>query len=340
MDYTERTELLTVDDIRSLKKKSKKMKTALIGFMIFGLLCGFLAKLMSDTYVPLIAVLIIIVIPICIILFYFSNFSINDIKSGFKKVITGPISDKLMDSTETQNIGRTEDITRTTVYSFFYFQIGPHKITVTEDLFNKFETGDKVEVHQTASGVVLDVISKSPTDITTPESLNYEVVPMNDEDLNKFIAIRSSLLKRTAGTSFIFGFIAYWIILVAFVVIFTLMHVDNQDTVTSWMSWLLIPVILVVIWLANKKTWVPIILDGKEKMKRKEVLKITDKLISDRDLRGSWISISSTKGYCYLKHKDRQMPIDESMFDKLNIGDEVICYSTLHGQAELNINSL
>jgi hypothetical protein len=340
MDYTERTELLSVDDIRSLKKKSKKMKTALIGFMIFGLLCGFLAKLMSDTYVPMIAVLIMIVIPICIILFYFSNFSKNDVKSGFKKVIAGPISDKLINTTETQNIGQTENTTRTTVYSFFYFQIGPHKISVTEDIFNTFETDDLVEVHLTASGVILNIIAKSPSGAVLSESLNYEVEPMNDEDLVKFKDIRTAILKRTLGVSLIFGFIAYWIILVAFVVIFTLLHVTDQDTLTSWISWLLILAVLFVIWMANKKTWVPLILDGKEKMKRKECVNITDKLISDRDLRGNYISMSSSKGWCYFKYKERQLPVGESLFDKMNIGDEVVCYSTLHGQAVLKVNEL
>jgi hypothetical protein len=255
-------------------------------------------------------------------------------------VIAGPISDKLINTTETQNIGQTENTTRTTVYSFFYFQIGPHKISVTEDIFNTFETDDLVEVHLTASGVILNVIAKSPSGAVLSESLNYEVEPMNDEDLVKFKDIRTAILKRTLGVSLIFGFIAYWIILVAFVVIFTLLHVTDQDTLTSWISWLLILAVLFVIWMANKKTWVPLILDGKEKMKRKECVNITDKLISDRDLRGNYISMSSSKGWCYFKYKERQLPVGESLFDKMNIGDEVVCYSTLHGQAVLKVNEL
>jgi hypothetical protein len=330
MDFIERTELLTAEDIRRLKKKSKKMNTALIGFMIFGLLCGFLAKLMFDSYTPLIAVLIIIVIPICIILFYFSNFSKNDLKSGFKKVLIGTISDKLMNTTETQNIGNIEDTTRTTVYTFFYFQIGPHKINVTEELFNAFETGDLVEVHRTASDTVLDVISKSPTETFDGMSLNYEVESMNETDLTLFKKIRSVILKRTALTSFIFGFIAYWIVIVACIVIFTILHVDNQDTLTNWIAWLLVAVILIVIWMANKKTWAPLVLDGKEKSKRKEILKISDKLISDRNLKGNFMSIASSKGYCYLKYKEHLMPVEENVFDSVNIGDEMTCYSSLH----------
>jgi hypothetical protein len=331
---------LSNSDIVLLKTKGRKMTIALLSFMIFGLLMGFMAKFFFGSNGFLIAVTIIVVIPVIIYLYYYWNFVSNDAKKGYKIVISGRIDDKKMDTSQVKNQSSIGDARFNSYYTKYYFVINGNNILVNEDTFNKFNTDDEVEIHQSASEEFMYSLNPKGQQIKQNDLTPLIVSEMSDEEYKLFLNIRNRLLKQVLTSSFVFGFIAYWVVLFILIFVFLFFFKQNSDLLINFFRWALIPAILLIIWFSTKKTLIALFFDSRQATKQIQTLKIEDKILSNKRLPGRHLPVADENAYCYIKLNKNLYCIDQMLYNSVKIGDMLTLSISLHANIQLNVENV
>jgi len=138
MEYTERKEFLSEADLEKLKKSRKNTN---IFFGIFLILLTVLTIIFIKFTIAYIfmAVLFIIVFGI---IFYVNKNMKQSIENGYKIIIKGTITDKIV---EQDNSYGSE--MNTSNYILFF---GTNKVKVDYTNYNKYKIGETIELHTTS----------------------------------------------------------------------------------------------------------------------------------------------------------------------------------------------
>ncbi len=337
MESTENKLKLSDSDKKNLKSEGNKMIVALVIFMIFSVIIGIVAKLTSDTYGVLIAVFIIIVIPLTAFVFIYRIFYVSDLRKGYKIVISGTISDKNIKTYSTPSTASIDEMNQTSTQTYFYFMIDMIEFLVTEEYFNKFQTGDFVEIHQTASGVFMYAKGNLDENLEDNQNDFFQIEPLNENETIFFKDYRYKKIKKTLTRGFIFGFISYWIIIFIGIFAMVFFRVNNDDMIIRISEVLLIFVILSIIFVMNKELFVAFYLDTKEKNKSVKVVKVSDKFLSNINLTDNEKFKRSSDGFHYIKSGLQQYSVHHEIYNDIKIGEKVIITEVLHSKLQLNI---
>ncbi|MFN8258354.1 MAG: hypothetical protein U0W24_21875 [Bacteroidales bacterium] len=330
---------LTDKDRKFLNRKKRKMQLALTLFALIALLFAWLAYLVTGTRGPLVAVAIIIVIPVIAYAYIYTAFVMDDVKKGLKKVVTGIIEEKKVETSTTKDPVSIESQRQTQYYTSYFIIIGGIKYKVDEKIFNEYESGEEIELHLSGSEILLD---SSHLNLKSNQEI-FEVSLVEEMSVSEyqyFTEIRNQVLKRKALFGFIFGFIGYWVFM--FLMIFVLTFWFNQyvDSVTNTLKWSLPLLIIFFIIIINRKEFMALYYDTKQREKLVRIKTVDDKIQSNSVIGQGYYSRKVNNGYFYLVAGKKYFHVEKELFDSIKNGDKIKIELTVYSDIQLNISMI
>jgi hypothetical protein len=352
MSYTSNSEPLTNQDIDVIKSKYSKMRLVLI-IMIFAFGgIGFFAYYLMDEIIPLFVVGFFDFL-IFLGIWYFNHLAKKDINSGTKQIITGTIDQKKMKTSNTSNASGSYNHSSSSSTTSYYFIFDELEILIDQRDYDNHHAGQKVQIALTnSSKMVLGIklLEDTPEQVKVqphPNNIGFQTfmdefntVSMTEDEQAFIVKKRNKRLIYVTLWSTALGFLSYWIVLLAAILIMTGNVKDITPYLIQTIRYSLIGLIILIIAIIYYKRAIPLVRDCRENNKTLQRGVISDKIQSNaRLLNKTWRVTSSRGDFYYLVINKKYIQVDPMAFQSMNQGDEVSIHRAFYSKTLLCIEN-